>query len=637
MSYGKFCLLFGLVLTMKSAVAYSHPQMMAYRSFLPELEETARFAEMGIPLRTVFIANTVSANGLPYCQYPMVWKQFGEYDFDPVDQQFGDIIKASPKAEFIVMLDLNTPVWMTRRLRHDSYNELTHVLSLPQYREEARDYLDKLIRYIEKGYGKRVKGYILMCGLTSEWFETAPRQSHAKNLAWRKWCTERGLKYGKSTPREDELATAAFENVIYDPATEQEKIDYWRFHNWIISDAVLEFSKVTKRASNGKLTGADFGYYMICNKEPCGVGNLDYERVVASPDFDLIVSPATYTGREIGGGTGSQLVAGTSRRYGKRFYYSIDFWPHSLQNPYGWKQYFHSWPETLAGNTRNAAFAIIQHADFHWFDMWGGFYRDPGMCERIAKLAKIQKRFEMDDSAPDADVLVVADPDSLYGHIDWMMAGSEDENAMCPDGFMPSLGCGEAFRNIINRLGVVYDVYSFNDLPHVDLKRFKAVILSDVWTITPEKESVLRDCILKDDRTAVWVYAPGISDGKDLDVKRIRKWSGADFKTPEVTTTDMGGWKAVYAYDYRTLTQERLRGVLKAAGCHFWTDDPTPVMANEHLLSVHVKNGGRRMIHLPRKTMKVVDLLADKTVAENVDAFEVEFDTPDTKIFELVR
>ena len=105
-----------------SASAYTFPQRMAYRSFLPELEETANFARMGIPLRTVFIANTVSANGKPYCQYPPVWKGTGTYDSAPVDAQLGDILKVSPTAEFNVFLDLNTPVWLTRKVFHDSYN-----------------------------------------------------------------------------------------------------------------------------------------------------------------------------------------------------------------------------------------------------------------------------------------------------------------------------------------------------------------------------------------------------------------------------------------------------------------------------------------------------------------------------------
>ena len=623
-----------------ASAAYSYPQRMAYRSFLPELEETANFAKMGITLRTVFIANTVSANGRSYCQYPPVWRNLGDYDFAQVDAQLGDIIQASPQAEFIIMLDLNTPAWLTRRVRHDSFNEITHALSSPIYREEASKYLDQLVRYIEKGYGERVQAYILMNGHTSEWFERDLRQSHVKNLAWRKWCAERGLKYGLSTPTESDLATGAFEGTVYDPATEQEKIDFWKFHSWIISDGVLHFAHIAKKASGGKCIGASYGYYMICDKDPCGVGNLDYERVVADPGFDMITSPSTYSGREIGGGTGSMLVAGTSRRYGKRFYYSIDQWPHSLQSPYFYNICFRTLADTVAGNTRNAAFALVQHADFHWFDMWGGFYKDPEMKERIRRIVPIQKRFANDDSPPCADVLIVADPDSAYGRIDPRMAANEElgrkQGAHCPEGFVPAYGCGEEFRNRINHIGVSYDVVSFNDLPHIDLKPFRAVVLSEVWTISPEKEKVLRDHVLKDGRTIVWAYAPGVSDGRSVDAKRIRRWAGVDFKTPGVTTTAMGGWNAVYAYDHRILTPEKFREIFEAAGCHIWMDDHVPVMANGKLLAIHVKDGGRKAVRLPRKCAKVVDLIGGRTVATDCTAFEDDFATPDTKIYEMV-
>ena len=624
-----------------SASSYRYPQLMCYRSFLPELEETANFAKMGIPLRTVFIANTISANGKQYCQYPPVWKGMGNYDFAPVDAQLGDIIKVSPNAEFSIFLDLNTPVWLTRKVHHDSYNEITHALSSPIYMKEASNYLEKLVRYVEDNYGDRVKSYAILCGYTSEWFERNLRQSHVKNLAWRKWCAERGLKYGLSTPTESDLATGAFEGTVYDPATEQEKIDFWKFHSWIISEGVLHFSHIVKKNAPGKPVGADYGYYMICGKDPCGVGNLDYERVVADPGFDFVLSPSTYSGREIGGGTGSMLVAGTSRRYGKRFYYSIDQWPHSLKNEYSsfiWS--FRTLAETLAGNTRNAAFALVHHANFHWFDMWGGFYKDPEMKERIAKIAEIQKRFADDDSAPLADVLIVADPDSAYGRIDPRMAANEElgrkQGAHCPEGFVPAYGCGEEFRNRINHIGVSYDVVSFNDLPHIDLKPFRAVVLSEVWTISPEKEKVLRDHVLKDGRTIVWAYAPGVSDGRSVDAKRIRRWAGVDFKTPGVTTTAMGGWNAVYAYDHRILTPEKFREIFEAAGCHIWMDDHVPVMANGKLLAIHVKDGGRKAVRLPRKCAKVVDLIGGRTVATDCTAFEDDFATPDTKIYEMV-
>ena len=621
---------------------YSLPQLMAYRSFLPELEETARFAEMGIRTRTIFIANTISANGRPYCQYAPVWKGFGDYDYAPVDAQLGDILKVSPEADFIIMLDLNTPQWLTRNLAHDSYEELTHVAVMERWRTEARRYLDGLVRYVEAHYGDRVRAYVLMCGRTSEWFEIGSRQSREKNAAWRDWCAKRGFDYGLSTPCEDDLARGAFEGTIYDPATEKRKIDYWKFHNGIISDAVLDFAHVAKVASNGKPISADYGYYMICNQNLALSGAMDYERVIASPDIDFLTSPATYSGREIGGGVGSMLVMGSARRYGKRCLYSIDAWPHSKERPKSSvtcvapPKYYKTIDDTLAGNTRSAAFALVHHANFHWFDQWGGFYRDPGMHERIAKIGEIQRRFADDASAPLADVMIVADPESAYERVDPDVTLKEG-CAVAPEGFIPFLGCGEHFRNSVNRLGVVYDICSLNDLPHLDLSRIKAFLLADTWQITPEKERILRDCVLRDGRTAIWVYAPGVSDGKSVDAARVKAWAGVPFKAKGVSSTRMdGGWTAVYAYDYRELDSARLRKALLDAGCHAWTDDPTPVMANERLLAVHVKEGGRRTIRLPRTCAKVVDLLSGETVAVDAASFDCEFASPDTRIFEMV-
>lgn len=619
---------------------YVTPQLMAYRSFLPELKETARFAEFGIKTRTIFIANTISANGRPYCQYPPVWKGVGLYDYAPVDAQLGDILKVSPEADFIIMLDLNTPQWFVRNLHFDTFEDLTHVVTIDRWRKEARNYLDKLVRYVESRYGDRVRAYVLMCGQTSEWFETEHRQSRAKNVAWRKWCAKRGLAYGSATPGEAELSRAAFENVIYDPATEREKIDFWKFHAGLISDVVLDFAHVAKVASGGKPISADYGYYMICNQHLNVCGAMDYERVLASPDIDFLTSPATYSGREIGGGVGSMLVMGTARRYGKRCLYSIDAWPHSKERPKSLitciapPKYYKTLADTLAGNTRSAAFALVHHANFHWFDQWGDFYRDPGVHERIAKIGAIERRFAGDASAPRADVLIVADPESAYEMVD--PGVSHARVAVTPDGFEPFWGCGEHFRNIINRIGVCHDVCSLNDLPHIDLSRVKAVVLADTWQITSAKEKILRDTVLKDGRTAIWLYAPGVSDGATLDAARIGKWAGVPFKTPGVNTTARDGWTSVYAYDYRKLDAKAMREVLAAAGCHAWVDELLPVMANDHILSIHSKTGGRKTVRLPQKCVRVVDLLTDRVVATDCTSFEDDFATPDTKIYETV-
>ena len=52
--------------------------------------------------------------------------------------------------------------------------------------------------------------------------------------------------------------------------------------------------------------------------------------------------------------------------------------------------------------------------------------------------------------------------------------------------------------------------------------------------------------------------------------------------------------------------------------------------------STSIKWGGRKAVRLPRKCAKVVDLIGGRTVATDCTAFEDDFATPDTKIYEMV-
>lgn len=610
---------------------FAHPQFVAYRSFQPELAETAVFAGLGVPLRAFGVCNTESKLGVPYTSYPPVWLGRGRYDWKPLDDQVDDFLKASPAARFICMVDLNTPRWLARDYLFDSFDTISHVAAMDDWRRETKAYLRAFLRHVEERYPDLVRAYVLMAGNTTEWFEEeAGRSSRVKNAAWRTWCAAQGVRHADHVPAETDLAKAAFENVMYDPATESDKIDYWRFHNWIVADALLDFAHAARETVGTKREiGAFFGYYNICNKHLSAFCHLDYERVAASPDFDFEISPSTYTDREIGFGTGSMTVEGTLRRYGKRFLHEIDCWPHSLKAPWRfWRPYWLTPDDTLAGNVREAAFAFVRNASWWWFDMYGGMYRDAGVHERIARFAEIQRRYAGVDAPSAADVLIVCDPQSAYTMID--PAGT------CPDGFRPALGCGEELRNRINRVGVAYDICSFGDLGFYDLAAYRAILLPATWEITPARAKLLREKVCTQGRTVIWTYAPGVSDGRSVDPARVAGWAGVPFKTKGVAETEREGWRSVYAYDYRELTVPKLRELLQRAGAHLWTDEPLAVVANRRFLSVHVKAGGRKRVHLPRRCRKVVELLTDRVVAENAETFEYAFRSPDTALFELL-
>ena len=589
---------------------------VTYRSFNKELERTGQFAAMGVTNRCFFAANTINALGRPYCQYPLIWKGFGDYDWSALDAQVGDLVKASPDARFLCMIDLNTPYWATHKFWLDSFTDVTHAACDADWRSRTEKWMLDFIACAERRWGDRIGAYILSGGGTSEWYEyDRGRTSAKKDAAWTAWCRARGLDYGDSVPPRPQLAKAAFENLVYDPAVEPEKVAYWKFHNSLPADTLLGFAKAARAAvPKSKEIGAFFGYFFVSDVKHTSFGHLDYERVYASPDIDFFIAPGNYSEREIGGGAGSQLVDGTALRYGKRFLHEIDFGPHD-QSTWGgglWK----TLADDLAGNTREAAFAMAKNASYWWFDMWGEFYRNPKVRERIAALKRVQ------DALPDApsvaEVLLVADPDSIYY-----------VNERCPE----ALAFNQSMRNALAKTGAPYDTCSFGDLGAIDLSRYRMIVLNSTLLITPEREKLLREKVFTKGRTVVWTYAPGLVDGKALDVGRVKRFAGVAYRTPGVSVTMMGGWQAVYAHDYRLYTPEKLAQVERFAGVHRYVDACTPVFAKENFLAVHTVRGGQMAVKLPKRAGRVVDLLTGETVARDADSFEADFATPDTRLF----
>ena len=592
---------------------------VTYRSFNKESERTGQFGAMGVTNRCIFAANTINAFGKPYCEYPPIWKGIGAYDWAAFDAQVEDVVKVSPNARLMCMIDLNTPYWATHRFWLDSFTDVTHAACDAEWVSETKKWMLDFIDYAESRWGDRIGAYILSGGGTSEWYEyDRGRTSANKDAAWVKWCRAKGLDYGASVPPRPSLAKAAFEDLVYDPATEPEKIEYWKFHNSLPAGAILTFAKAARAAiPKKKEMGAFFGYFFVSDTRQTSFGHLDYERVLASPDIDFFVAPGNYSDRAIGGCSGSQLVDGTALRHGKRFLHEIDYGPHD--DEFWGKGCWKTLDDDLAGNTREAAFAMARNANYWWFDMWGGFYRNPVVRERIAALKKIQD--ELPDAPSVAQVLIVADPESVY----YLNERNPAERAF-----------GQAMRNALAKTGASYDTCSFGDLDAIDLSPYRLVILNSTLLITPAREKLLKEKVLTEGRTVVWTYAPGLIDGQSLDTKRVESFAGVPYGTPGVSVTEMpGGWCAVYAHDYALYTREKLAEIEILAGVHRYVDRCLPVFAKENFLAIHTAEGGEMDVRLPKPAARVTDLLTGETVATDAATFKAAFAAPDTRLFKL--
>ena len=84
-----------------------------------------------------------------------------------LDRQFDDILAANPNAEFVCIVDLNTPLWLARQLSSrgqsmecDSFTQLSNTVANPNWRKYVSEYLKKFLEHTEKKYGRKIKSYL---------------------------------------------------------------------------------------------------------------------------------------------------------------------------------------------------------------------------------------------------------------------------------------------------------------------------------------------------------------------------------------------------------------------------------------------------------------------------------------------
>ncbi|MFA6543720.1 MAG: hypothetical protein WCS99_04795 [Limisphaerales bacterium] len=621
-----------------SAGAEEHkPLSFAYRSFWPEFEAMRQFKEAGVSTVCIFAANTDNSLGKPYSKYPPVWRWFGKYDFASLDKQYDDVLAVNPDAEFICMIDLNTPVWLQRQLslgghsaECESFTMLSCACSNPAWRKATAEYLVAVVKHMEVRYGNRVKAYLLAGGQTDEWMDYSRGVAgRAKTQAWKAWLKSRG-KAEVPVPALERLDRASFENLIRDPATEQDVMDYAQFTGDLIVDTVLEFAKKTRSLiPKQRQIGMFFGYILeLTGSRMVWSGHLEYERLYSSPDIDFFISPGTYSDRPMGGGSGFMVPNATRLLNKKGFLHEIDHRTPTYNVKLdefvsiGWMFPWKDQAETDAGLKREFALAIINQASLWCFDMWGEVFKTPETMKVVAQSKKLWDQYGVMPLKSRAEVALVVDPQSARY--------LNDLHAAIPQIY-------QGTRNKLNRLGAPFEVFSFNDLSRADLARYRLFVFPGLFEITQEKMNVLRKHVLNNNRTALFLYAPGICDGKSLDPARVKALTGTAFKVPGVSTVQHEGWKAVYVGNYAELTPAMLKKSAREAGVTIYCDDEVPVYANERLVAIHMAQGGEKTITLPIDCRQVRELYTGRAETVKAGQFRHAFKTPDTALFELIR
>ncbi len=613
----------------------------AYRSFWPEHETMKRFASVGVHTYCVFPSNTCNSLGEPYSKYPVVWRYPNVYDWDSLDRQFDEIVAFDPEAEFLCMVDLNSPTWLARSLgmrgdgNFDSFIDLSNCLASEAWRAATQKYLADFLDRMETRYGDRVRAYVLACGQTDEWMDyCGERTSRAKNGAFVAWQKEQGLT-PEPWPRTVAFDSASFENLVRDPEKESAVLAAQRFEQELIADGILDFAKFARaRIAPDKEIGVFFGYILeLTGWRAVGCGHLGYERVMASEDVDFFISPGSYSEREIGGGSGSMAPNATILNYGKRRLHETDHrtttYNYALNEFVGiapiapWR----SEDEDVAGLRRELCLALIDHASIWFFDMWGGAYKSERAIENVGTMKRVWDRFQGKQGESAAEILLVVDPQSAE-----RVNGRE---ARSPQIYHRT-------RNLLNHTGAPFAVCSFNDLATLDLSRVKFAILPGSFYLPEERCALLREKLLQDDRVVLWLGPAGIDDGASLAPERVVETTGAPYPGATGNLVERvgflgsgsGTWRSAAISDYGALNSETLRNLARESGVNLYVDSD-PIYATERLLAIHSASGGVQTIRLPRRAKRVWEAFSNREVARDVESFEYEFHAPETALFEI--
>lgn len=582
----------------------------AYRSFRKELEAKKDFAGIGVRQFCVFPGNTANGLGEPYSEYPSIWKWFDSYDFAPLDEQIQDVLKICPDAELLLIIDLNSPLWLARQLGarsipSDSFPNLTGCLCEDVWCREVTKYMEKVIDYVRSKYDDHLSCVMLACGTTDEWLDYSTGTETAGRLKkFKEWSIRQGFPEPAEVPNDLRRFDAPHDGVFRDPQKNQDALRYWKFHSELVADGICGFaSAARKKLRPDQEIGAFYGYVMeLAYNRIVQNGHLAYEKLLDSGLIDFFMSPGCYEDRAMGGAGGFMNLNGTIHRHGKHYLHELDHRTHSgnMQLTEHVKlEWLGAWPDVksdLAGLRREFCRTLAHGASLWWFDMWGGYYKDPAVLEAIGQMQEIWDELADRNTEPDSEIAIFVDPDSI------LYLNDHNVDVRYPEVFI-------SLQTKINRIGAPCAMYDISDIPHLP-KTFKLIILPFWIEVTPEKLKQLETAF--PDARKLWYGPAGLTDG-------IR-WE----KQPLDGT---------FAHDFLDFTVEDLRREAISAGVHMFSDINLPIWATDHFLSCHSAESGVKEFRLKKTVKRIVERFSNKTIAVDTDIFTYPFDGPETALF----
>jgi hypothetical protein len=489
--------------------------------------------------------------GLYQYTRPM-WTGPDQWDFSEFDERVSRVLHAAPNGWVTPRIFLGTPSWWLEQnpgelqILHDGStvypssvnspvpkNQPFASLASQRWRDQTAAGLEKLIEHAESSpYADHLFGYMVTGLFTEEWYhwssgsellaDYSPHMVQAYQ-AWlrAKYGDDKELRraWGNESLTIDTVAIPAkaervgdSRRAFRDPQCEMAVIDYYLFYNDIIPDTINHFLGVAKRASGGRRAiGTFYGYQFEFNGNP-EFGHNSLGRLLDSPHLNFLMVTASYANRELGTGSDYMRSPMTSvAMRGKLWHHDNDtvghlFYQRHPQPPS--EQILAEGErlgatvtaeETIWKHRRGAGFVLGNGAYQSFFDLHGGYFDAPEVMAEVERLNRVFDKSINDDRTSCAEILVVTDESSCaYATFNSPLL---EQSLRMPQ---PAL----------TKIGASHDSILLEDLPRVNLTRYKMVLFLNAYVLTAAQRRFIKDRVMTDARTVVWFAAPGLfADG----------------------------------------------------------------------------------------------------------------------------
>lgn len=622
------------------------------------------------------------------------------YDYSAFDRYFARILSVDPQALFVPHIGVTAPQWW-QKLHPEELAVYADGKTGPSsfasqlWKQEMGEDLRKLLAHLRRApYADRLIGYTFYGGYTAEWQMWGTWAEHKDDYsvpatkAFRAFLAARyhddaTLRQAWRDPQVT-LATATVPDaarrrpggpqVLRDPATERQAIDWYDFASEMDADALLHFARLTREATGGEaLVGTYYGYLSAHGANQSDSGHNAAARVFDSPYLDFLMSPPNYAFRRAGESSTFMSATDSLRLRGKLWLDEADNRTFLSDVSAGFGR-SDNIADTLGVLYREHAEVLTKRAAVSYFDMGGGWYSHPDLLWNLAKVRQLSEQSLQGRRPFTPQVCLLVDPGSFS-----YLRPTE------------AMGC-LVRENLVHMplSGVPFDYCLLSDLGQKWLPDYKLYVFLNAVRVDARTRALIDAKLKRNGATGVFLYAPGYFEGSTGSLSNMERLTGVKLAalagdagparlqfaagealaagldtaapagaelpvTPRFYAADpqaqvhaklagtdcaglvskrtAAGWTAVYS-SAMDLPPALWRNLARQAGAHVWLDTDDALYADSRYVGVHAAADGEKVIHLPR-ACKVSDALTGRELAVTDKQVRFALRKGETKLLEM--